>query len=298
VEILITGSKVIVSDEEIINDGYVFIRNGLIEDFGPQPPPEDYTYATLVLGGNGRIIAPGLTAVASLISYPFRFLRLSLKKRIELLKSLSASEAAFLSLAAVYELHMKGVTSIVAEGLDYEYLEKLRELAGGRYGLAYPSCEGKPPSPPEWSLGNLIISDSTCKGSESDIEGSDDRWVSRGGRDVLAFFNKFDLCGEGNVYEKSSEIRRLLGMDKLMLKKGSLAEIVVYDVRRPPAMFLDMALDLSLIKKMFSFGARVESLLVGEDVLIDGGEHLYIVEKHFNELRKITSKIYQKLQSH
>ena len=291
VEVLITGSVVIVNENEIIKDGYVFIRNGILEDFGQQPPPEDYTYASLILGGEGRIVAPGLTAVASPISYPFRFLRPSLKRRVELLKRLSPSEAALLSLAGVYELHMSGVTTIVAEGISYEYISRLKELAGGRYGLAFPSCEGRPPESPEWSVGSLLIADESCEGSW-DVRMRDDIWESSFGSEALVLINRpsCSLSGMRGIVEKSNVIRRILGLSNLELRKRALAEVAIYNVRRPPAMFLDMA-PKDYLKDVYSSGAKVETLVVGEEVLVDGGEHLYIVEKHFNEIRKVVLRL-------
>ena len=296
VEILILGSRLIVNENEIIKDGYVFVRNGIIEDFGEQPPPEDYTYASLVLGGEGRIIAPGLTALASPISYILRFYRPSMKRRVELLKALSESERVLLSLAAIYELHLSGVTTVVVEGLDYGYVAKVKEKAGGNYGLAFPSCEGNPPSTPEWSVGTLRISDPSCEGTADIIE-TGNLWISSKGSEVLSIVNKSvkDICGSNsNMLERSNNLRDVLGLDSTSMKRKSPAEIVVYDVRKPPAMMLDLAPDIEVLN-VYSSGAKVESVVVGEDVLVDGGEHLYIVEKQFKEIRTLMTKILEGL---
>ncbi len=286
----------IVNENEIIKDGYVFVRNGIIEDFGEQPPPEDYTYASLVLGGEGRIVAPGLTALVSPISYILRFYRPSMRRRIELLKALSESERVLLSLAAVYELHLSGITTMVIEGLDYGYVAKIKERAGGNYGLAFPSCEGNPPNTPEWSVGTLRIADSSCEGN-ADIVETRKLWVNSKGSEVLSIINKSTkevFCDNSTILERSNSLRDALGLDSISIRRKSPAEIIVYDVRKPPAMMLDLAPDAEVLN-VYSSGAKVESVVVGEDVLVDGGEHLYIVEKQFKEIRALMTKILEAL---
>jgi len=295
VEILILGSRLIVDKNEVIKDGYVFIRNGIVEDFGEQPPPEDYTYASLVLGGEGRVVAPGLTALASPISYVLRFYRPSMKRRIDLLKALSESERVLLSLAAIYELHLSGITTIIVEGLDYGYVTKIKEKAGGNYGLAFPSCEGSSPNAPEWSIGTLRISDPSCSDS-ADIIKNENLWINSEGSEVLSLINKSikDIYSNSNILEKSSNLRKVLGLGNISVKRKNSAEIVIYDVRKPPAMMLDLAPDREVLN-IYSSGAKVESVVIGEDVLVDGGEHLYIVEKQFKEIRTLMIKILESL---
>ncbi len=295
VEILITGSRVIVNEEEIIKDGYVFVKNGTIEDFGQQPPPEDYTYASLVLGGEGRIVAPGLTALASPISYVLRFYRPSIRRRIELLKTLTLSERALLSLAGIYELHLSGVTTMIIEGIDYGYLAKIKDMAGGNYGLAFPSCEGEPPEKPEWSVGMLRIADRSCMG-RADVVEKEELWLSSEGSKVLSFINKsfWNLHGMHDVLRGSNRLRRILGLGDVSIRRKASAEVIIYDVRRPPAMLLDMAPNREIMS-IYSSGARIESVIVGEDVLVDGGEHLYIVDKQFKDIRKLISRILQNI---
>ncbi len=288
IDVIITGS-IVFTGSEVIEDGYVYVRNGRVEDIGQQPPPEDYTYATLVLGGQGRIVAPGLTAMADIGAYIIRLLKPSMKDRLRFYKAMSSKDLARASLAGVYELHMNGVTSIIAEGVDFSYINELRELAGGRYGLAIPACLEEGSSPPEWSLGMVRVAGKDCRG-EHDISEDD-----MGEDGVLALFSRVTYTLEGirNAWDASAKLRALLGLGEQSIRKGSLAEIVIFNVRRPPGMLLDMAgrSDPEFFKEIYSYGLRVETLLVGDEVLVDGGEHLNIVDKHFSDIRRLASRI-------
>jgi len=292
IDVIVTGSLVFVSEDEVIRDGYVYITNGVVRDFGAQPPPEDYTYASLVLGGQGRIVAPGLAAVADVASYVIRILRPSMADRVKFYKAMASRDLARAALAGVYELHLSGVTSIVVEGVGFELPGELRETAGGRYGLAYPACLGSPPSPPEWSLGVLRVSDESCPG-DSDLVVRSGRAYTRRGDEVLSLFTEvaYTLVRIDKPWDYSLNLRRALGSNGQRIERGGRAEIVVFDSRRPPGMLLDYAKDLDL-NRVFSSGLRVESVLVGDEVVVDGGEHLNIVEKHFGDIRRLASRIF------
>ncbi len=293
VEVLITASAIILNENEIIKDGYLYIKDGIVEDFGEGVPPEDFTYATLVLGGEGRIVAPGLTTIASPATYPFRFTKPSLKDRIDFHKTLSPSDLALLSLAGIYELHLSGITTVIVEGLGYHFIERIRDMAGGRYGLAYPSCAGKPPNAPEWSVGNVLLADKTCEGGVWDVFIEDEgKHITFNNEEVLALINNFsyNIYGIKNVIERSNALRRILGLGETSIKKNSVAEIVIFNVKKPPAMFLEKA-PKDIMLNVYSSGARVESLMVDDEVIVDGGEHLFIVDKHFSDIRKIALRI-------
>ncbi|MEM4865019.1 MAG: hypothetical protein QXY09_00760, partial [Acidilobaceae archaeon] len=78
---------------------------------------------------------------------------------------------------------------------------------------------------------------------------------------------------------------------------GRIAEIAVFDGSRPPLLLAENDLDEDTIVNIYKLGLRVESLIVGDDVLIDTGDHLYITEKHFKEARDLGEKIKAKQRS-
>jgi len=282
VDILVTGS-LLVTDDEIIKDGFVYIRNGRILDYGGGgPPPEEYTYATLILGGPGRIIAPGLTAIIDAPAYHARFARPGLGDRVSLYRGLDEKTALLASLPAVYEAHLAGVTRILVEYLSPSLPISLESRVGGLYGLAAPACAVK--RLPETPL-SVHIAGEGCEG-EAPIRVEGEEAYSDEGP-VLALLRRtsYTLL-PADAYERSMRLRRLLGLAGGVIDKERVAEIAVYNVARPPAMFLDYAPE-DVVRRVHASGARVESVISGDTVVVDQGEHLYIVERDFKEARRI-----------
>lgn len=281
-EILVRGS-VIYTGSEVLRDGYVYIKGGRIVGLGEGAAPGDYTYAALILGGPGRIVAPGLTAIIDAPAYPIRFYKPSLEKRVNYYKAMGLDALATVSLPAVYEAHLSGVTTVIIEAIDPQLPQRLAETIGGLYGIAYPACTGDAGTKPAPGLVAVAtVGDESCPGGE----------VNYGDSGVLALAGKlsYTLHGEPRVYERSLETRRRLGLGEQGIREGRLAEIVVFDASRPPGMLLEYAPD-SVVPQVYS-AARVETLLVGDHVLVDGGDHLYIVEKSFSQARSLASRIY------
>ena len=290
VDVLVYGSLVF-TGSEVIREGYVYIKNGRIVEYGEQPTPEDYTYAALVLGGEGRIIAPGLTAVIASITYPFRYKRLGVDDRLRIYKSISREDSVKLSLPAIHEAHLHGVTTVVVEALDPSIPKTLEELIGGSYALASPSCPGKrPPETPPGVVGVVTIRSGEC--SEGDIVEGDDGFGYLGGERVLAFLARHTLspANIGEAYRASNNLRRAMGLDDSRIEKGRVAELAVFDATKPPGFLLDRAGE-GVADTLYSAGVRAETIIVGDHVLVDGGEHLYIVEKHFREARRTALRL-------
>jgi len=296
IDVIVLGSVVFTGDE-VIREGYVYVRDGRVEDVGEQPPPEEYTYATLVLGGEGRIVVPGLTAVADAAAYVIRLLEPGMPDRLRFYRALDDRTMAHASLAGVYELHMSGVTSILLEGLSYGFISEVRNIAGGKYGLAVPTCSGTRPDTPEWSLGTLIVSDEQCEG-ESHIRLAAESRSTDGGEEVLALVSpvSYSIAGYKGAWRASENLRRIMGLDPQGIRAGLLAEIVVFDARRPPGMLLDIMEDswYRILPSLYEYGLRVESVMIGDDIVVDGGEHLNIVEKHFSEIRRMAGSLLRK----
>ncbi|MDM7275165.1 MAG: hypothetical protein P3X22_003450 [Thermoprotei archaeon] len=295
IDILITGS-IVYTGERLVRDGYVYIRDGKVEHVGEAPVLEDYSYATLLLGGPGRIVVPGLTAMANTAAYPLRFRGASMAERVNYYRGLDVKTLVTLSLPAVYELHMSGVTTIIVEGLSPELPLSLSEAVGGFYGLAVPVCSGVEPRYVPGLASALRISGPGCEG-EADVVEVDGRGF-KGSRRVLGLFRGASLLltasGVEDPLGESLELRKAAMLPPPVIKQGRIAEIAVFDVSRPPAMMLDTASEKEILR-VYSSGARLESLIAGEDVLVDTGEHLYIVERSFKEARSLSEKVLKKL---
>ncbi|MEM4426507.1 MAG: hypothetical protein QXV55_02835 [Acidilobaceae archaeon] len=297
-DILLTGSLVF-TGKELIKRGYVYIRDGRIVGVGEEPYPDDYSYANLILGGPGRIIAPALTAIASLPYYPFRLRKSSMRERVEFYKSLDPTSLFMLSLPALYDLHTSGISTIVVETLDVEFPLRLSKEIGGLYGLALPACSDEKTKYVEGLVAITRVSGEGCEG-ESDIVEIGGLGYYRGSR-VLGFFSGYHyITSSGNTenpWLESLELRKALMLPSLEIKPGRIAEIAVFDGSRPPLLLAENDLDEDTIVNIYKLGLRVESLIVGDDVLIDTGDHLYITEKHFKEARDLGEKIKAKQRS-
>ncbi len=278
IEILITGSLVVLSESESIRDGYVFVKSGRVVDAGSGTPPLDYTYAHLVLGGEGRVVAPALTAVVDAPAYPWRLSSPSLRDRIEIYRSLSASEALTASLPAVYEAHVFGVGRVIVEYTRAQLPMDLASSVGGVYGLAYPACEGEPPR--SEGIGIITVADDSCGGGADIVYDAPEAPLHMVSRPVYAPRHPRPL-------EASSRLRSLLGLPPSRIKEGDVAEIAVFDFSRPPGMFLYEVNAEDAASIIYSLGVRVESLIVAESVLVDQREHLYITAKQFSEARRL-----------
>ncbi|MGC9047173.1 MAG: hypothetical protein ACP5I6_00630 [Caldisphaera sp.] len=284
--ILITG-EVLYTGKETIKDSYVYIRNGVIKKVGNMPIPDEIGEPSLVLGGEGKVIMPSLTAVADIASFPIKYFRPSMKKRIEFYKRMKANELFVLSFPAVYELNMQGISTIIAEALDPSYVIDLNKKIGGNYGVAIPVCVESFDVPPIL-VGRIKISGVDCFG-----EG-----ISEDSNNYLMLISRptYSISGFQNAYEKSENIRKEIGLKPNLIKEGNNAEIVVYDVSKPPAMMIYNSNEEDLIN-IYGLNARVESLIVNEDVLVDIGGHLRITEKQLKQSKSLAEKIFNSQQT-
>jgi len=270
IDVLVQGSLVL-TGSEAVRDGYVYISGGRVAGVGSGVPPEEYTRATLVLGGEGRIVAPALTLAADAAAYPFRILRPGRGERARLYKALGVDAAFHASLPAVYELHIHGVATVVVEFVDAALPSKLAEDVGGFYGLLLP-CEDTPSPAPA----GLPVTRYSCD------------------EEVPGFLESPLVYRPSNLarpWEASQELRRRLGLGEGGIREGVKAEIAVFNAARPPGMLLDRAnLDLDTL---YSLGLTVESLIAGEDVVVDRGEHLYITDTHLDRARSLSLRLLQ-----
>lgn len=284
VDVLVTASIVYTGDR-VIRDGYVYMKGGRVVDVGESPVPEEYTYATLILGGEGRIVAPGLAAYIDAPAYPIRGLKPRLADRASFYERLDPETLLVLSLPAVYEAHMAGVTTVVVESPSASVAVDLSGRIGGYYTAAVPSCL-------KGASGESVVGGDGCPASGASLVLEGGQVKARTGRVLgaaAALNYRAAITSSPDVYRDSLRLREALGIPGGRITKGARAELVVFDSRRPPGMLADLY-DLSL-DDVYRLGAPVESLIAGDDVLVDGGEHLRITSRHFGEVRKFASRL-------
>ncbi len=282
ISVLITAS-VVYTGKELVRDGYVYIEDGIIKDVGPQPVPDELQDATLIIGGEGRIVVPGLASVADVAAYPIRFERPSLLRRIEFYRRLSDRDLFALSLPGIYELHMMGVTTIFVESLTPSLPLELARQIGGFYGAARPSCSEEYKVQP-LLRGAITIGGNGCPGGE--LKDGDLYNMVLTGREA------YSLDGVADVLEASQRLRRAAGLPEALIQTGASAEIAVYDTSRPPAMML-YAADEDRVRRVYTLRASLESLVAGQDVLVEMGEHLRIGRKHLAESAQLMRRLSQ-----
>ncbi|AFZ70628.1 hypothetical protein Calag_0888 [Caldisphaera lagunensis DSM 15908] len=280
VSMLITGSTIF-TGKELIKEGYVFIKDGKIKEIGTQPVPDEISEPSLLLGGKGRIVAPSLSAIADIPIFLMRFYKLKMNKRIEFYKMLTQRDLFTLSLPAIYELNMHGITTIFAEAINISYVLDLKDKIGGYYGIAKPACIKDLKIPPSL-IGEIDVKGFGCDGEG--ISDNDSKYL------LLLGKNSYSISGIDNIYEKSEKLRSLAGLPPNVIKENNNAEIVIYDTSKPPAMNFYKC-DLDCIKNVYNENAIIESLIAGEDVLVDIGGHLRIGQKHLKEAESLAEKI-------
>ena len=110
-----------VSEDDVIDEGYVYIDNGKIVSVGKVSElPYDYRYADLVLNLRGRIVLPGFISYHNHLALHFiRFmgLGLTLDEWIDLVawpyeKSLTPEESYHVAKLAIYSLLRNGVVGV------------------------------------------------------------------------------------------------------------------------------------------------------------------------------------------
>ena len=278
--VLINASAVY-TGKELLKDSYVYIEDGVIREVGPQPAPDELQDATLIIGGEGRLVVPGLTAVADVAAYPIRYQRPTLSQRMEFYRRLSDRDLFTSSLPGVYELHMMGVTTVLVESLSASLPLELARRIGGFYGVARPACSE------EFSLqpilrGLVTIGDEACPGGE--LEDGDRSHM------VLTGRGGYGLDGINDALGLSDSLRKLAGLPQATIEPGRQAEIAVYDTSKPPAMLIYRAGEEE-VKRVYTSHAVLESLIAGMDILVEMGEHMRIGRKHLQEATQLYRRL-------
>ena len=278
---LLMGS-LLFDGERVLRDPFVYIKNGIVIDYGTSPVPEDYTFATLTLGGEGRVIMPGLAVIANPLAYPLRLFKPTMKQRSRYYVAMGREALLKVGLPGVYELHMSGATTIIVEAHTPEIPLDLAQKIGGFYGLAIPSCIEE--AEIRGSESSIVLGSPEC--GPGDVEASSDSYP------IIIDPIVYNAGFIKDVWRKNLRLRTLID-SPLGIEKGKRAEIIIYDLSKPPGMIPDFRVleDATKIASLYEAGLKIETLIAGQDVLVDGGEHLMIVEKHFSEARKVMKRI-------
>jgi len=258
IDILIQGD-IVFTGTELIRDGYVYISDGHVRAVGPGLPPEDLTYATLILGGPGRAVLPAIPWPVDPLGYmrktvECRPLALSCEER----RSLSGGIDLYLP--AIMEAHMAGIGMPLIVAPHPSIVARIRDAVGGEYGALIPEECG----PLEGYSGVLPMArptgwDSVCP--------------------------RVDLCRARDPYTRAVELAKSLGWREYVIKEGVKSMIAIYNLREPPLLGIRISTPEDAAK-LYTLGATVESLIAGGDILVEVGEHLMIVEKHLNAALK------------
>ncbi|MCE4608865.1 MAG: hypothetical protein F7C36_00585 [Desulfurococcales archaeon] len=257
ISILVTGD-IVYTGSEMLRNGYVYVRGGRVIDLGEGSPPEEYTYATLVLGGPGRIVVPGLRVIADPLLYPFRYTELY-DSPCKLYRQLSPSEAFKLSLPGIYTLHMLGATSVAVRYVSEDLPYSLKKSLDADFDLYRVEC-----------------GDSGSDELESEEV-------------IIDPLNDFQAIKDPLDYSRM--VSKRLGKEPPMISKDSIANIAVFNARSPPLFTVVEYSSRLDPAKLYGRAGWVESLLYGENILVDSGEHIYIVEKHLREAYSIATNI-------
>jgi len=264
VDILVTGDTVFTGDE-ILPDGYVYIEDGKVKAVGSGLPPEDLTYASLILGGRGRIIVPAIAWPVDPVGYVLKTPSCNPPSvPCTLRRSLGSNEAR-LALAAVLEANMHGVGIPLLVVSSPSVAVAVAEMLGSPMGALVPGeCGPAEPHPRLAAVARPPREPSVCPAR--------------------------DLCRSGNAYEASRELARALGMREPRIHEGGTAMIAIFDSTRPPLLGAAVR-SVEDAGSVYGTGATAESLIVGEEILVEVGEHLYIVEKHVRDALRIAEKL-------
>ncbi|BBD72774.1 amidohydrolase [Sulfodiicoccus acidiphilus] len=141
-KVLLKGEMIVDSDYTI-GQGFVGIDGGQVSYVG-QDQPEAFDDVELFVGGEGRVIHPGLAALGVYpVFFPFRYRVPTGKVNVnEVIRSMSRSDAYYFSLLAGYRLMKKGVTTVLINGPFLDQAGRAMKSLGLRVVvLAHIGCD-------------------------------------------------------------------------------------------------------------------------------------------------------------
>ncbi|MEM0454156.1 MAG: hypothetical protein QXO98_05835 [Sulfolobales archaeon] len=144
VKVLITNATIVTLSRKhdlIINNGYVFINDGVIRAVGSGEVPEELQYPELLISGRGRVVIPGISSGYTKVStYPIRHVLHSLgeDKVFEYLSTLSRVDVYYSAVLAFTDLLYRGVTSMMISDIYLDDVARAANDVGVSVVLASP----------------------------------------------------------------------------------------------------------------------------------------------------------------
>lgn len=144
VKILISNTTILTlssKHELIIDNGYIFVNNGVVESVGKGEIPEEYQYPELLLSGKGRLVMPGISSgFTKIATYPIRYALpyVSSSDINEYLSVLTRTDVYYASLLAFTDLLYRGVTTLMISDIFLDDIARAANDAGLNVVLAPP----------------------------------------------------------------------------------------------------------------------------------------------------------------
>jgi len=287
-----------------IENGYVHVVDENIEAVGEGEPPLEYQYAEMVGGGRDRLVVPGFTAYTIASSYPFRALS-SPSELYKVVGKLSYEQAYYASLLAFYELSISGFTAVISVEPNPEPVARALYDSGlGGVVLIPLNCsELEPVDDPKKLLDDLLqkfrgrvrVGLLACSGERPSWI-PEDAVVVDGEPPRRLVWNPWLMLGE-NVEDALAKLvlepSKRLGLGE-PLKPKSKANLVVVDVSEPPAWIPSS--ELIDWKWLAGSVPRVETVVSWGNIVVDGGQHLYVGPEACRKARQVLAEAIEKIE--
>lgn len=352
VKVLITNATILTLSRKhdlIINNGYIYINDGVIKAIGSGEVPEELHYSELLISGRGRVVVPGVASGYTRIStYPIRHVLRSLgdEKVYEYLSTLSRVDIYYSAVLAFTELLYRGVTSLMISDIYLDDIARAANDVGMSVVLASPLNIKLRDYDPyhEFKLvmhrwhgrfDNILgaaafygdpnereISLDDYPGGKVFVIGSNDlERLKKLARDdvvaidplketptalsvirtyrTLSMWRPFQGFGIGDsatydifdmlrtlsraghssldlLFSAASSTTSMIGLDSFnCIEEGKKANIIIYNFTEPPAWPLINSVE-AVTNALVGSELKVESAIVGDNILVDGGEVLSV----------------------
>jgi len=280
-DILIRGDTIFIDEYRSLNNGYVYIKDGIVEKVGTQPVPEELEYATLVIGGPNRVILPALgiayTDIGLYDIHPYD--RGFLENRFHLLRQREDSRVLSSINRGLFDLSIHGIALVGIELPSYWMSVDLEGKTNLKVNAIMEKC-------PEDSDHCLVPKHLRDKGNEQNTIylNSSESIILYKDKIATALVNRFSYnpcdLGAENLLINTKIAFESRGL-KWGIHEGRPAYISVFNFNEPP--FYLANLEAADIIDVLSTCKRIETLIVEKDLIIDAGEHLTIGKKNMGQ---------------
>ena len=345
-KVLVTNATLLtlsLTQKPVISEGYVYVSNGVIHAVGEGEPPEELRYPELLLRGEERVIAPGLSSAFTVVTpyiFRFSFREIRMVDWIEYFRELSRMDTYYIAGMAFIEMVMRGITSALVTDVYLDNVARAAKDVGIYVTLAPPFNCGLDEFSPDNELrllldrwhgrvANVKAGILTC-GTPSEkllsisrehsipiyvLEGSEGlegfkgvklipinagtsgmksiaygegikNWSEESGLglgvtpsySMLEVIRKVPLLtGKHSIDALNAAVNinpKLLGYERIgSIDVGNTANLVLFNTSEPPGWPAPNKLG-QLINAVVEGGLRIESVILGDNVLVDSGESI------------------------